>query len=113
MSDDAEETRGQRIRRARTQQGLSQEALAERAGVAPNTVLAIEQDMRNSQPAKLAKVMAALGIDDEGDEYPLDVRMIGEYVMAYLAELSPDARLAWNRQFTRDVASGRRAGEGS
>lgn len=54
---------GERIRLARTSIGLSQEALAERAGLHRTYVSSVERGERNPTLATLLKLGEALGVD--------------------------------------------------
>ncbi|MGH6611254.1 MAG: helix-turn-helix domain-containing protein [Burkholderiaceae bacterium] len=57
-------TVGERIRIARKRRGLTLRELAERAGVAPNTLLALERGQPSASIGVLATVLWLLGIDD-------------------------------------------------
>ncbi len=63
MTHDATPTLGSRIKRLRTGQALSLRQLAERAGVAPSYLSAVERDKLSPTIALLGKVLAALGTD--------------------------------------------------
>lgn len=52
----------EKIRQQREQQGLSQRALAKRAGVAPSTVYEAETGRRTPELESLKKIAAALGV---------------------------------------------------
>ena len=54
---------GSRLRQARTERGLSQEQLAERAGVSAGFVARIEQDRRRPGIATVFRLAAALGTE--------------------------------------------------
>lgn len=56
-------TLGARIRIARKRRGLTIRQLAERAGVAPNTLLALERGRPSSSVGVLAAVLWLLGLD--------------------------------------------------
>ncbi len=53
---------GERIRKARTEKGLSQEALADLAGLDRSYMSGIERGVRNTSILKLAAVARALGV---------------------------------------------------
>ena len=56
---------GARLRRAREAAGLSQEELAERAGLSPNTVGGLERgENRHPYPATVRALAVALGLGD-------------------------------------------------
>jgi transcriptional regulator with XRE-family HTH domain len=61
----ADGTLGTRLRALREGAGLSQRALASRAGVAPETVARLEGDRTPTRPATLRKIAAALGVPPE------------------------------------------------
>ena len=67
MSDGAtaDGTMGTRLKARREGAGLSQRALASRAGVAPETVSRLEGDQFSPRPATLRKIAAALGVPPE------------------------------------------------
>jgi len=56
-------TLGERIRIARKRRGLTLRELAERAGVAPNTLLALERGRPSPSIGLLATVLWLLGLD--------------------------------------------------
>src|SRR5919202_5773583 len=57
---------GARLRRLREAAGLTQEALAERAGLSPNAVGALERgDRRHPHPGTLRALADALGLSPE------------------------------------------------
>ena len=66
MTDDSEQGRwvGLRVREERQRRGWTGATLAEKAGIAPNTVVAIEQG-RRVRPGSIAKVRAALDLPVE------------------------------------------------
>ncbi len=53
---------GERIRQARSEKGLSQEALADLAGVDRSYMSGVERGVRNATVLKLAAVAKALGV---------------------------------------------------
>lgn len=55
-------TLGERIRRARTARGMTQEELGVIAGLAPNAISAIERG-RVVWPERLRKILAAVGLE--------------------------------------------------
>lgn len=80
---------GARVRDTRKTRGLTAANLAELAGVAPNTVSAIEND-KPVRPGNMKAVLDALGIADlqaaPASAYPDDVDLVmvfvGEFLMA-------------------------------
>lgn len=53
---------GNKIRRLRTQNGLSVKQLAERAGVSSSYIYAIESGTRGTNIKKLSRIATALGV---------------------------------------------------
>jgi transcriptional regulator with XRE-family HTH domain len=101
------ETRGQRIKRARKARRLTQAQVASATGIAVKTVASIEHDDRNNHADNVAAVMAYLDLPGDPEEtrgdYSIDTLAIGDMVMAYLEGLSPADRRAWNRNFVRNI----------
>jgi transcriptional regulator with XRE-family HTH domain len=90
---------GNRVRRARESLGWSQAALSRRAGVSPNTVLAIENGKHMTQAQKLRQVFDALGLSPVGDAtwlnadgVPADAQTFLTVAAARLAAMSEDHR---------------------
>ncbi len=67
------------LRRLRRARGLSQEALAEKSGVSAFTITELERGKRQSYPATLAKLAAALDVT----------------ISQLMGEQSPDFRSHW------------------
>lgn len=71
--DAARRAFGRRVRALRLEAGISQEALAERAGLHRTYVSSVERGQRNVGLDNIRKLAAALGVspaqlfDDEGD----------------------------------------------
>lgn len=91
---------GHRVRHARESLGWSQAALARRAGVSPNTVLAVENGKHTTQPAKLRQVFDALGLTPLGDVtwlnadgVPADAQTFLTVAAARLAAMNEDHRM--------------------
>jgi predicted ATPase/transcriptional regulator with XRE-family HTH domain len=64
-ADKRDDAFGARLRRTREAAGLAQEELAERAGLSPNTIGALERgEHRLPYPATVRALAAALGLDD-------------------------------------------------
>ncbi len=84
---------GTQVRAARKARGWSQSDLAEAAGVAPNTVSAIEAG-RNTRPGSLRSVLDALGIQPAaaGAAYVDEVELVRDLVGQWLTGLPPHER---------------------
>lgn len=87
---------GEQVRSVREGRGLTQAALAEAAGVSPNTVLAIEKG-RDTQTTKLGAVMTALQIQPlaeaiSHEDTSQDVHMALEMMRMWLADMPQDER---------------------
>ena len=50
------------LRRLRLEAGLSQESLAERAGVTSQTIYELERGLRRARPSTMRKIAQALGV---------------------------------------------------
>lgn len=91
---------GNRVRHARESLGWTQAALARRAGVSPNTVLAIENGKHMALAVKLRAVFDALGLSPLGDVtwlnadgVPADAQTFLTVAAARLAVLSEEHRM--------------------
>lgn len=79
---------GERIARERARQGMTQEDLSQKSGVAIGTIGSVERG-RNPSAVTLAKLTAALGVaipdvaDDEENANPFDG--VGELLECFLA----------------------------
>ncbi len=85
---------GRQIASARELRAWSQEVLAERAGIAPNTVSSLEAGNK-ARPGSLAKVMAALDIEPLAEMaaregIPPDVHLVQEVIGMWMLAL-PEA----------------------
>lgn len=60
---DVRRSLGSRLQRLRQEQGLSQEELADRAGLHRTYVSGVERGVRNPTITVVAKLAAALGVD--------------------------------------------------
>lgn len=105
-----------RARRARKQLRLTQELVAEKAGVALRTYQAFETRKGNPTPENLRAIVRVLGIA-EGDDvalatrsrWPLDVQVFLDVIGAYLATIpDEEARLAAIHDLTRQIFEARR-----
>ncbi len=86
---------GQQIRAERKRQGLSAATLAERAGVAPNTISSIENG-KTVRDGNLRKVLDALQFEPQsrqGAPYPDSVEMVRVFVTQYMLA-TPEAERA-------------------
>lgn len=57
---------GLNVRRYRLQRGMSQEALAEQAGIHPTYISGIEKGRRNASVLKLNSIATVLGVELSG-----------------------------------------------
>lgn len=92
------EQRAEQVRTERERRGLSQKALAELAGVAPNTIGAIEA-AKSVQVGNMGKVMNALEIEPISEslarqEMPQDVHLVTEVVSMWMQGIPKDQRAA-------------------
>lgn len=99
---------GDQVRQARATAMLSQDALAEKAHVAPNTVSAIERG-RSVQPGSLAKVMDALHLEPasevaQREGYPADVHFALELIGMGLMGIPEPERLPVISELVRTLA---------
>lgn len=111
MNDQARKAEGDRIRTAREQHGWSQEELAERAGVSPNTVGSIELGNKRTQPGKLTAVREALGIAPlavvaEEQGYPPDVRIVRDAIGMWLMKYDEDDRADYVARLMAAIVQG-------
>lgn len=87
---------GKQVREARKNQGMSAATLATKAGIAANTVSAIENG-RSVRPGNLRAVLDALGIEPLAERqarigYPPDVELVRDMVGMYLMALPESER---------------------
>lgn len=105
MNETQRRTIGEQVLAARGLRGWSQKDLATAAGIAPNTVGAIERG-DTVQPGKLGKVMAALDIkplaEEQGDEgYSVDIELVRDAIGMALLDLPEGERAAVVRNIIR------------
>lgn len=88
------------LRQARTRAGLSQRALAKRAGTAQSVVARIERGQTNPTWATLERLLNAAG---EGPSVASDLM----FEVPHMLSLSPEQRLAGDRNLTAFFAAAR------
>lgn len=109
MNEEQRRSVGEQIKSARGFRGWSQKDLATHAGIAPNTVGAIERG-ESAQPGKLAKVMRALEIEPLAERqaavgYPVDVELIRDAIGMWLMDLPEVDRAEAVRALLRAITS--------
>lgn len=82
---------GAQVRRERTRRGWTNADLAERAGIAPNTLSRIEAG-KGVHPGSLRQVLDALGVQEESPEQPDDIATAQLMVGAWLSQIDPASR---------------------
>lgn len=87
----------EQLRLARLRCGLSQAALAERAGMRPSTILRLEQGRAQPRPATLGKLSHALGCSVDALLTPAELATVGTRPRATRSNGAQD----------RDAAAGR------
>jgi transcriptional regulator with XRE-family HTH domain len=95
---------------ARERAGLTQRALARRAGTAQSVVARIEQGRTDPSSATLARLLAAAGFELRAELSPLpvaDTHMLGD--VARILALTPEERLLEVRNVSRFEAAARRS----
>jgi transcriptional regulator with XRE-family HTH domain len=100
---------GALLREARERAGLTQRALARRAGTSQSVVARIELGRADPSTATLARLLAAAGFELRGELTPLPVartHMLAD--VARILALSPEARLLEARNVSRFEAAARR-----
>jgi ribosome-binding protein aMBF1 (putative translation factor) len=107
VNDTQRKTIGDQVAGARGLRGMTQRELAAQAGIAANTVRAIERG-QVVQPGKLAKVMEALDIkpmaeaqEDEG--YPADVELVRDAIGMTLLDIPEGERANYVRALFRAI----------
>ncbi len=98
------------LRDARSRAGLTQRALAQRAGTSQSVVARIELGETSPSWDTLTRILGAAGFDLEGE---LVLRpVVGSHMLddvARIRRLTPEQRLAEVANLSRFVASARRA----
>ncbi len=97
------------VREARRQAGLTQRALAERAGTAQSVVARIERGQTRPGSETLARLLAASGFELRAELVPLpvvDSHMLDD--VGRILSLSPEDRLREVAHVSRLVAAARR-----
>lgn len=64
------DTMGELIKKTRLEQGISREALAERAGISVRYMTAIENENRNPSYPILSRILQSLGLSADSIFYP-------------------------------------------
>lgn len=95
---------GARVRQARKDAGRSQAEVAAAAGIAPNTLSAIERGGK-AWAANAEAVARELGIEPDGG-FPPDVDVVRDLIGEWLTPMTPDER-AKARQLIVAVIAGR------
>ena len=93
------------IREARARAGLSQRALAKRAGKAQSEIAKIERGRRDPTVSTLERLVRAAGFDLKIQFVPHDDH--DERLIAYHLRLTPRQRLAGVDQFNEFISSAR------
>lgn len=108
MDDKQAAALGAQVRQARKQHVWTVQELADRAGVAKNTVTAVELG-RNVRPGNLRAVLDALGIEplvtEVKDGYPEDVQLILDVIGQWLRAKDEDQRTNAIRKLMMFVAT--------
>ena len=101
---------GRRIAEVRGERGWSQKELAQKAGVAPNTVGSIEKG-HEAQAGKLAAVRGALGLtplaaaqDEQG--YPQDIQIVRDMIGMWLLGVPQERRAEYAARLVRAIIGG-------
>ena len=81
---------GARVRQARKDAGRSQAEVAAAAGIAPNTLSAIERGGK-AWAANAEAVARELGIESDGG-FPPDVDVVRDLIGEWLTPMTPDER---------------------
>lgn len=106
-----------RVRAARRQRQLTQEQVAEQAGVSLRAYQMFETRKAVPQPGNLRAILKTLEVDPEGDdtaratrsEWPHAVQVFLDVMGAYLMTLSEDDQLLVIHDVTRQIFAARRA----
>lgn len=109
MNEEQRRSVGEQVKSARGFRGWSQKDLASAAGIAPNTVGAIERG-ESTQPGKLSAVLRALDIQPVAETqakigYPVDVELIRDAIGMWLLDLDADERAEAVRSLLRAITS--------
>lgn len=100
---------------------LTQEQMAERAGVSLRAYQNFENGKGWPQPANLRAILDAAGVDSIPDavavatrgEWPRDIKVFLDMLGAYLATMVDEERLEFIHRMTREVFNGPRPHERS
>jgi transcriptional regulator with XRE-family HTH domain len=107
MNDHQRKTIGDQVAGARGLRGWTQRELAAEAGIAANTVRAIERG-QNVQPGKLGKVMDALDIKPMAEAqaevgYPADIELVRDAIGMTLLDIPEGERANYVRALFRAI----------
>ena len=100
-----------RVRAARKALKLTQQQVADLAGVSLNTYQMFETGKSSPQGANLQAMLLAVGIDGTGparaestrEEWPGDIRVFLDVMGAYLMTMTPEQRLDFIHEQTRRI----------
>lgn len=81
------ETLGERVKRLRTAKQLTQEKLAEMAGLKQSTIVGIEKSERTKRPSSLIEIANALGVDAYYLKYGVESIIAGDKRINEVARL--------------------------
>lgn len=109
-----------RVRDRRKELKLTQEQMAERAGVSVRAYQNFETGNGWPQPVNLGKILDAAGVDMDTDavavatrgEWPRDIKVFLDMLGAYLDTMGDQERLEFIHRMTREVFNGPRPGGG-
>jgi transcriptional regulator with XRE-family HTH domain len=103
-----------RVREERRRRGMTQQDLADAAGVAMRTIHNFERETSTPQAANLRKILHVLDMEaSEGDNdaedtregWPDDLRTFTDIIAIYLMSLPAGERAAVQRDITRQIVS--------
>lgn len=109
-------TLAEQARAARKAMGLTQKAMAEKAGVSPRAYQDFEGAKTKTQAGNLRQIIDALGLTPEDadlaqmtrDELPRETQVFLDMLGAYMESMTPDERMEFIRQETRRLFNGPR-----
>lgn len=104
-----------RVRAERKSRKMTQQQLADSAGVALRTVQMFESGKAQLQPANLRAVLGVLGIDPDGNQvaddtragWPGDIQVFLDVMGAYLSSMPEAERMAVIQGMTRQIFGAR------
>jgi transcriptional regulator with XRE-family HTH domain len=115
MNERQRKSIGQQVANARGLRGWSQKDLSEAAGIAPNTVSAIERGV-SVQPGKLGRVMEVLDIKPMAEAqaesgYPADIELVRDAIGLTLLDIPEGERANYVRALFRAIMTIPRNGD--